>query len=198
MANWSCYTMSPQAVHILISKHQNDANNIANSILRRWKVRLDKSELTSAINLTLCQAAENFNPRFGTKFTTFLHYYIHGRLARTVKSEMEKDSPNSELVASYHANPSSVSNIRNYTPNNCETSAKSVDEIYEKKNSHLRMLNAMSRLDKLEREIIDGVFIQDLTVQEVAHRLELSRGYVSRLKASALRKMRGYIEQPLN
>ena len=76
-----------------------------------------------------------------------------------------------------------------------------MDQVKDTKNTestwveNLALHDAMHRLGKRERRIIDLRFFQGKTQMEVAAELSISQAQISRIEKSALRNMRNYLQQ---
>ena len=74
-----------------------------------------------------------------------------------------------------------------------------MDEISDKKNKeetwveNLSLREAINRLNKRERHIIDLRFYEGKTQMEVAQEIGISQAQVSRLEKNALKTMRNYL-----
>ena len=74
-----------------------------------------------------------------------------------------------------------------------------MDQISDKKNKeetwveNLSLREAINRLNKRERHIIDLRFYEGKTQMEVAQEIGISQAQVSRLEKNALRVMRNYL-----
>ena len=74
-----------------------------------------------------------------------------------------------------------------------------MDQISDKKNKedrwveNLSLSDAMKRLNKREKHIIDLRFFEGKTQMEVAEEIHISQAQVSRLEKSALKTMRNYL-----
>ena len=74
-----------------------------------------------------------------------------------------------------------------------------MDQIKDKKSSEeswveeISLREAMDRLPKRERHIIDLRFFEGKTQTEVAEEIDISQAQVSRLEKNALKSMRNYL-----
>ena len=74
-----------------------------------------------------------------------------------------------------------------------------MDQISDRKNKedrwveNLSLSDAMKRLNKREKHIIDLRFFEGKTQMEVAEEIHISQAQVSRLEKSALKTMRNYL-----
>lgn len=184
----------------LIIKYRAKARKLGRSILRRWHARLDIQEVDSIVDLSLCEASARFNPTKGASFVTFLYYHLRGHLIRAVAA-----------AASLNTVPfSSCDALKNYGNADSEVRASTAGgsanaiEIAEAlisqesllreetlwKKEMIRMSSeACAKLDPLEREIIERLYLQEQQLLDIAHFLGYSRCHVSRVKKKALRTL---------
>ena len=60
----------------LIIANRGAAFNLARYFVHRWAIRMDQEELRSIADISLCEAALRFKPSMGSKFTTYLFFYV--------------------------------------------------------------------------------------------------------------------------
>lgn len=183
----------------LIIKYRAKARKLGRSILRRWHARLDIQEVDSIVDLSLCEATVRFNPTKGASFMTFLYYHLRGHLIRAVAA-----------AASLNTVPFSSCDVKGVQNGDSEPRAHSASgaanaiEIAEALVSQESMLpedmllkkemikistEACAKLDPLEREIIERLYLQEQQLLDIAHFLGYSRCHVSRVKKKALRTL---------
>ncbi len=193
--------LSAAAREDLVMRYQIKARKIAFSILRRWNCRLDLNEVHSLVDLSLCEAVNRYNPAMGASFLTFLFYHLKGNLIRTITSitkinsvplydidsqfagrDDEDGSLEGRAISAVEV-ADALSNRENMLP----------DEILMKKELLATSLEACNKLDKLEREVLFRVFLNEEPLQDVASSLGYSRCHVSRVKKKALDALLGEV-----
>jgi RNA polymerase sigma factor (sigma-70 family) len=193
----------------LIIKYRTKARKLGRSILRRWHARLDIQEVDSIIDLSLCESALRFNPTKGASFMTFLYYHLRGNLIRAVTTAASLNTvPFSSCEAiKYVAQNESGSHSRKENSGQAnaieiaealigQESVMAEDMMIKKEMLELSA-EARDRLDPLEREIIERLFIQEQQLLDIAHLLGYSRCHVSRVKKKALRTLQAELCEKL-
>jgi RNA polymerase sigma factor (sigma-70 family) len=183
----------------LIVKYRTKARKLGRSILRRWHARLDIQEVDSIVDLSLCEAALRFNPEKGASFMTFLFYHMRGNLIRAVTTAA---SLNTVPLSSIEQNRQS-SGMDNDTPRLFQVSGQAnalevaealmgqesliAEDVLIKKEMIELCSKFRDKLDPLEREIIERLYIQEQQLLDVAHLMGYSRCHISRIRSHALK-----------
>ena len=181
----------------LVIEFREQARKLARSILRKWRSRLDLDELNSAVDLSLCEAVKRYDPTRGASFITFLYYHLRGNLIRTVSyaanaNVVPGNEPGRELSEDETAmNAMDIANAL--------TGAESIspDEALLKKQLVKLSFDACHRLDDLEREVIQRIFVEEHQLNDVAASLGYSRCHISRVKRRALETLNQEMEHVL-
>jgi len=179
--------------HIL--RFRGKARKLARSILRRWRSRLDISEVDSLVDLSLCEAADRFNPDRGASFMTFLFYHLRGNLIRAISTAvssaavpfLEVDS----LLALDEGMDGSRGGVNAIEIAHALTSQESLspeEMMFRKEMSHLSQ-KSFQRLDVLEKDILTRLFGTEQQMIDIAHELGYSRCHISRVKRKALESL---------
>ena len=165
------------------------AGKLARSILRKWHARLDLDEVQSVVDLSLCEAIKNFNPSKGAAFMTFLFYHLRGNLIRAVScaasangavsAEHEDGEAGMELEACSFSSTDMAEALAN-------SDALLPDEVCYRREMADLSQKACSKLDDLEKEVINRVFMGEQQLMDIAHSLGYSRCHISRVKKKAL------------
>lgn len=178
----------------LIVDNRIKARKLARSILRKWHSRLDLQEVDSIVDLSLCEAVRRYNPAFGASFITFLYYHMRGNLIRAVA-----DAASLNLIPVTDAELESTANGE--VGSNGDRRGANAIEIAQALNSEdfplpderlmkkeLVMLSneACGKLDALEREVIERIYLKEQQLIDVASQLGYSRCHISRVKRKAL------------
>lgn len=179
----------------LILAGRGAARKMAGKLLKAWNAHLPEDEVESLCSLALCEAATRFRPEKGAQFLTYLYFYIRGYLIR------EFDSRANAGISWDFERGSSVARNGTVSSGNNEnavdhTALALVDGNNPEKEAAERAIRrivfaAMQELEVLEQKIILEVFYGDMKVAKVARKLGFSRGYLSDVKTSALKKLRG-------
>jgi RNA polymerase sigma factor (sigma-70 family) len=178
----------------LVLEFRLKARKLARSILRKWHARLDLEEIDSVVDLSLCEAVRRFNPNMGASFMTFLFYHLRGNLIRSVAVAASASTvPGVAEAAARLKSPETaagpmprVVNAIEVAEALCNHDYMLPDEIVFKKELADLSEDACSKLDQLEREVIDRIYIKGQQLMDVAHSLGYSRCHISRVKKRAL------------
>lgn len=188
----------------LVITHRVQARKLARSILRKWHSRLDLQEVDSLVDLSLCEAVRRYNPAFGASFITFLYYHMRGNLIRAVTdaatqnaipvtdAELEVTLNKEAGVASVRTNAMDVADALS------SEHAPLPDENLFKKELVSLSDNACYKLDALEREVIQRIYLKEQQLIDVATELGYSRCHISRVKKKALESLYGDLATTLD
>ncbi|MCB0324283.1 MAG: sigma-70 family RNA polymerase sigma factor [Bdellovibrionales bacterium] len=186
-------------VQELILGHRENGRKLSRSILRRWRVRMPSDEIDSIVDLALCEAARRFSPERGASFMTFFFYHLRGHLVRSVARAAQA----SNVFMSYGENGGiDTKQWQHVTTEALWSMAPDHDvfgqrELETPENVVLRMekiercRTAVNALDDLEKEIITRSFSGEQALVDIAKSLGYSRCHISRVKKSALERLRG-------
>ena len=180
----------------LIIDYQIKARKMAFSILRRWHARLDLQEVHSVVDLSLCEAVRRFNPNKGASFLTFLFYHLRGNLIRAVSTAAKLNAvPLAELdLTAHNADEGETTSRSEGRSVSAIEVAQALsgresplpDEVLMKKELVRASLEACAKLDKLEREVLFRIYLNEEQLLDVASDLGYSRCHISRVKRRAL------------
>ncbi len=183
----------------LIVDYRIKARKLGRSILRKWHARLDLQELDSIVDLSLCEAAKHFNPNKGAGFLTFMFYHLRGNLIRAVTTAATENAVPMTYFGSYEAGQEEgaesgrnvYGSFKNGNAMEIAEALLGEDEmlpdeaLYRKEIVELSQ-TACTKLDELEKEIIQRLFVQDQQIRQIAKNLGYSRCHISRVKKKAL------------
>lgn len=186
--------LSNEEVTRLIIDHMLHGERLAKSFLRRWRMSLPSSYITSVVGLSLTEAANRFDPSRGVNFKTFFFYHLKGILVKEVRKEID-----SERSIQYNCEDGSipdhmfeetsdswpVSAVDRYTP----------ERLVQRRQLMRIVWKACSRLDELEQEVLLRHYIQEQSMTDIAKELGYSRCHISRVKSFALVKLEKAIRQ---
>jgi len=171
----------------LVLEFRLKARKLGRSILRKWQARLDLQEVDSVVDLSLCEAVKRFDPNRGASFMTFLYYHLKGNLVRAVTS-----AANANIVPASDQQQDSENEDRNLA--NAIDIAESLsgseptlpeEELLQKELVELSQ-QACLKLDQLERQVIERIYLQGQQLLDIAATLGYSRCHISRVKKKAL------------
>lgn len=173
----------------LIIANRGAAFNLARYFVHRWAIRMDQEELRSIADIALCEAALRFKPSMGTKFTTYLFFYVKSELIKVIRHEALRGQ-NLQQV-----DQEMLSDLQHDESSSFEESCVAMEACPETQ-LHLSELRegcrkAVAELSSMEKSIVFEVYVNERKVASVARMMGYSRGHVSDLRRRALNKMKG-------
>lgn len=194
-SNQKSHQANPAFQAALIVNYRIKARKLARSILRKWHARLDLEEVDSLVDLSLCEAAKRFNSRKGASFMTFLYYHLRGNLIRTIHYSATANAiPSDEGGIGEDSDNNGGKNQRICNANDvaealCSTDYESPDNLLYRKELVKLSHAACARLDGLEREVIERIYLKGQQLMDIARSLGYSRCHISRVKRKALESL---------
>ncbi len=181
---------SPQELVLL---HQEDALKLALSMVRKWRIRIEREELQSLTSLALCEAAQAFDPARGTKFSTFLFYFVKGRLIRSI-SERVKDS---RVLTSLEGPSNTAAGDMRRDCLNATSAHTSVDPVVEDTIYKQQLFQACERyfqsLTPVKRTVMQQTFVEGRNLASVSDTLGYSRVHISRIRTQTIANLRDHL-----
>ncbi len=148
------------------NKLTRDYLPLVKSIVNKYKnYGLPPEDLEQEGLIGLLKAASKFDKNKGTKFSTYATYWIKKKILAAIDREKK----------------SSLDSIK-LTEESIETKE---DKIKTSQN-----LKLPKNMPDLERKILRMLYEEQLTLKEIAQKLEISRERVRQLKEKALRRLR--------
>jgi len=180
----------------LVVTHFIDGKQMAAAMLKKWGAYLEEQELDSIVGLSLCEAASHFKPKLGVRFTSFLYYYLKGNLIRSI---VEKKRSNGNNIQEHNDCSSYVKHTSTVHAELCLGNLAANSEVpyfsLFRQQIVTKLSSAISHLNQSEQKVIKGIYIDGTRATVLADQLQVSRSYVSEIKARALRKLREELKQ---
>lgn len=171
----------------LVLAHRATAMRIAQSMMKRWGLYVDRDELQSIVDLVLCETSHRYKPSKGASFVTFIFLALKGKLLRefiikrkfyplevSLEAAQEGDlNWDKEIERSAVSDHSECPHYRTYL-------------------GELRAIcnEAISHLNNLEKEVVMETVVFESKVASYARKIGYSRGHMSSLRSAALRKIK--------
>lgn len=180
----------------LILENREQGQKIACSILRKWGCRIELDEVESIVDLSLCEAVKHFDPDKGTSFITFLYYHLRGNLIRTINKratqsplplEFTDENLESGFIGKERINQAEAFEVMG------SERVTQPEALCEHKQLYKIAEEACNKLTDLEKQIIFNIYLQETQVTKLAKDLKYSRCHISRLKTSAIKKLRSEV-----
>ncbi len=187
-----------QIYETIVLEHRENGRKLSRSILRRWRVHMPLDDVDSIVDLALCEAAQRFCPSKGASFMTFFFYHLRGHLVRAVARatqinnfqttvDGDKDSENeSESTASSYSQYIHLVDQELYSQKDQETP----EEIVLRREKIGVCRTALDSLDSLEKAVLERSYSDDEALVAIASSLGYSRCHISRVKKSAMIKLK--------
>lgn len=145
------------------------------------------AELIQEGTLGLIEAAEGFSPGREARFSTYAQYRIKGRMLDFLRRNQRSAAEALEL-ASWEEEVGEVLGF-------LRDERVDVEEEVARRAVGAILHEALERLTEKERQIINGLYLQDRTPQEVAAVLGISSSYLYKTQKKALRRLRGFLSR---
>jgi RNA polymerase sigma factor (sigma-70 family) len=187
----------------LILDHRENGRKLARSILRRWRVRMPADEIDSIVDLALCEAARRYSADKGAAFMTFFFYHLRGHLVRSVARAAQASNvflaygQQNEVETREWQHVSSEA-LWSFVPDHLlfgQRDVETPEHAVLRKEKIDQCRNAVTVLDDLEKEIITRSFKGEQPLVEIARTLGYSRCHISRVKKSALERLKVIISE---
>lgn len=197
-------SITPEEKEVLVLEFRLKARKLARSILRKWHARLDVQEIDSLVDLSLCEAVKRFDPTKGATFMTFMFYHLRGNLIRAVTAAASANAIPIELEEGI--NPEDANKrVSIYKGANAIEIAEALvghevvlpDEALYKKELVGLSMEACKKLDNLEKEVIERIYLQGDQLMDIANSLGYSRCHISRVKKKALQTLNNEMNSSL-
>ena len=190
----------------LIEEHLSYAHAIAAEMLKKLPMNVDRSEIESAAELGLVQAARAYDPSRSIPFTTFAYYRIRGAICDDVRQAYRANKVTASWAIRDYARDVSVTDQKgndragysasvpaNYmmslealpTEPVSLTAVLPLDHLLRKEQrKHIR--DAMQLLPQKNVSVLKAYYYQGLSFEEIGRRMGLSKSWVSRIHAKSL------------
>ncbi|MCI5064803.1 sigma-70 family RNA polymerase sigma factor [bacterium] len=189
--------LSARAQEKMVLEYRIKARKLGRSILRKWHARLDLQEVDSVVDLSLCEAVRRFDPGKGAAFMTFLYYHLKGNLIRAVSAAAQANCiPTSAIDEEGSAEGATVTALEVVEAINGTEQPQPEELLLQKEMVHLSK-DACSRLDPLEQQVIERLYLGGEQLMQIANSLGYSRCHISRVKKKALENLQFDLESTL-
>ncbi len=178
----------------IIIEYRVKARKIARAILKSWNAKLDREEIDSLVDLSLCEAIKRYDPQKGASFLTFVYYDIKGHLIKAIQEATEVVAAlgNEEFLENMHHQGTITTEdiVESLTG---KTSLSPEEALYQKELMEI-IIKASEKLSLVEKEVLNKVYAQGRHTTEAAKELGYSRSHLSRIKTIALKTLKGELE----
>jgi RNA polymerase sigma factor for flagellar operon FliA len=209
----------------LVNECQGLVRFLAQQIHTRLPSRIDLDDLIGYGQLGLMQAAQDYDPDKGVKFSTFAYYRIRGAIydgarklewyrssrdpdakyeqladevAETCTSEASTGDAGQEATWFARTASSLAMVFLNSHSESGEVEDRSVPAPWAnllERETSLKLREALDRIAPDAAALIRSIYYEDRTLQEAADRLSISKSWASRLHAKALEQLSRALRQ---
>lgn len=135
----------------------------------------------------LIESVENFQPERGVAFSLYAIHRIRGRMINYLAKESQRGQVSIDTPRANDTGLSFADTLIDRAP--------SVADVAEQ-NFLLRQLHsAIGKLPSKERLALNGLFLEEQEVREVASHLEISASHLYRLQKQGIRRVRGMLSR---
>jgi RNA polymerase sigma factor for flagellar operon FliA len=201
----------------LIESHLGYAHAIAAELAGRYPPNITRSDLESAAELGLVQAARSYDPSRSVSFATFAYYRIRGAIfddvrkswqAAHLKCDANDDTEESAQAVPQQGADASYGDSHELTSSSATSSLISLDSVSPerlpattespasqamKKQEAEAIRRALRQLPKRHRFVLEASYYEDLSLVSIGRQLNLSKSWVSRIHAQALSMLRSIL-----
>ena len=171
----------------LIVQNRDTAFGIAKKLLKTWGSYIEKDELQSLVDQAVCSAANNYDATKGSEFLTLAFYHIRGCLIAHIKQKKhERDN-----FVSFE--PSAQEVVQDVI-----TDRNELEDVLYQKQVNAVLQKACKKLNDLERLVIEEIITNEKSVNQIAKAHGYSRSHLSRVKNSAIRKLKKKVQMELS
>ena len=190
--------LEPEQEHCLWRSYKKDGDEEARRLLIEsyqplvFKQALPYRALENIMDVVqegtigLIEAVEHYDPARGVAFSLFAVHRIRGRMLNYLRKEGATDIACMD-ASSIDGGMTLKENLMDMSP--------SVAEQAEDHELVRRLQQAMDRLPVKEKTVLEGIYMQSETANDVADGLQLSTSHIYRLQKSGIRRVRGMLSR---
>ena len=173
----------------IILAHREYGQRLAWSFLYGWRVRIRRDEVTSIVDISLCEAAIRFDKSKNVAFKTFYYYHLRGALLKEISKLIHERSlgGTSAVMDEYNLRLSSPAQFAAWPFPLVES--KTPENILQKSELAEQIRESCSNLDDLEQQVLIRHVVCEQSLKDVADELDYCRCHISRVKTRALSKL---------
>lgn len=177
---------------ILVKRNVKLAFNIANKFKN---LSIDYEDIVSIAIIGLIKAANKFDPKKNNKFATFASVCMSNEICMRIRKEKKEGSSRYNSISLQNTISKSKDDNEKLTLE--DILAIDEEELFSQVEDNInreKLMSMINKLDKRDREIIILRFgladFKPKTQIEIAHLLNISQSYVSRLEKEIIGKLR--------
>ena len=180
----------------LIVEHQEQGMKMAWRFLKTWQIRMNNDEIRSLVGLALVEAGKRFDPSKEVAFGTFFFYHLRGILLKEI-TRLVDDKRNFEYLpgCAFTSDDDLIEFVGPSFIAAAPVEGSVPDLIIQRRELTHTCWSACAALDELEREVVYRHFVDDQPVNAIAKELKYCRCHISRVKSSAIAKLKATLGQ---
>jgi len=209
----------------LVESHRSYAHAIAAEIARKLPSHVERSELNSAAELGLVEAASAFDSRPGVQFKTYAYYRIRGavydsiRKATWFSAKQYSDYVAAAGASEYMADQTSAGveagaatlaeldrhvgavvacfmlSLESAKTPTPADQRRSAEETLLADETETRLRAALRQLPARNRQILEACYYQNRTLDDIGREMGLSKSWACRLHARGIEMLRDLMGQ---
>jgi RNA polymerase sigma factor for flagellar operon FliA len=204
----------------LIEDHIGYAHAIAADLVSKYPSNVTRSDLKSAAEFGLVQAARAYDPTKGISFTTFAYYRIRGAILDEVRQLCRAarfEAVANEFMTEQVSNTSSKGELATHKELQGLTSQLMAQYLLSLDSAHLERVPdrtkspadqvlskessdavrwALAQLAERYRVVLQAYYYEELSLESIGRRMNLSKSWVSRIHGKALSSLREMLQRP--
>lgn len=207
------------AKNALVHRHQAWARLVARDVYAKtyWR-QADWNDYVQNAMLGLLEAIDRFDPEQGVDFRTYARHRVRGavfnglRDAAPIPTGRSSDllmERSGSLLVEESGNDSALQNFSNWvvglgvgfllehSPEDVESAVNAPYASAIKAESNRRVRAALSALPAKERTVIESHYLKHIAFIDIAEGMGLTKGRISQLHHQAIRRMRDFLNQPV-
>lgn len=189
---------------LLDPEHHDAAMRMAFSLLKRWRCQLNREDVEGMAGVALCRAAQQFDPSLGTKFESYLFYYVRAELIKAIEESVHARKAIEALRDVVPDNDAKIENTSSTDssgptlpdPDRIGAATAPTPEgrmLHQEQAEQVRQ--ALNRLEENHRTILQLVYFEQVHPQQLREQLGLTRSGIRRALENAKRALKKELQR---
>ena len=211
--------IDPSLIHRLVETHLSYAHAIAAGVLKTLPRHVERTELESAAELGLTEAASTFDHRPGVQFNTFAYYRIRGAIYDSIRKatwftkgqqkQLQAEAATNEYFADAASQPANgpcdlaeldrhvgaavscyMLSLDSNKVKPAVDPADSAEKNLLKAEQKSALALALERLPERNRVVLEAYYFAGRTLEDIGTEFGLSKSWTCRLHAKGIELLR--------